>query len=294
MRNRFLALSALALGVLLLALFLGLHSRQGKKAPSLVALPPGAITRISARAAGWPTLVLYRHSGIWRVEAPVEALADVNQVAALVAALEEPVVHSYRASSFGQLPAGLRRPRLTLEVNGTRLEFGAINSATLLRYVRRGASVLTAMDYVAPMLQQGPWQFVSPQILPAGAIIETIRLPEATLRRQGKVWRIAAAETVPAPTSASRLAAAWLAARADSVEPYQSHSGSRSARIEIRLQGRQKPLTFLLQEKSSGTSLARPDLGISYDLDPATLSKLLGRSHRKARPNSTHARTSGS
>lgn len=289
MRARFVLIVAGLAAAALLVAILELHRHHSRPPPMrLIALAPGQVTRIAAQASGWPPLALIRRREGWTMRAPVRAPADASRVAALVSALEEPVAREYPAGTVQFGNTGLDHPALTVAVNGTTLEFGAVNPATLLRYIRHDDEVALAMDYVTPMLQNGPWQFVDPHLLPPGAGIEKIRLPTQTLTRTGDTWRLLPAS--PAGTSASQLANAWLHARASAVLPLATTPAVTGGEIRIRLIGRTAPIVFVPVPSKSGIALARPDIGVIYRLDSATAHVLLA----GPRPGTSDARAAGS
>lgn len=274
MRTRFALIAAGLAAAALLVAILELHRHRAHPPPArLISLAPERITRIAAQASGWPPLTLVRRRDGWTLRAPVRAPADASRVAALVAALEEPVAREYPAGAGEPASTGLDRPALKVAVNGTPLEFGAVNPTTLLRYIRVHGQIALAMDYVAPMLQNGPWQFVDPRLLPPGARIEKIRLPARTLTGGNGRWRLTPAGT--AGPSASVLASAWLHARASAVLPLEKTPATEESSIQVRLAGRSAPIMFVPVPAPSGVALARPDIGIVYRLDSATARALL-------------------
>lgn len=275
MRARLIALAVLmAAAAGLLALLLHRAGPTHAQRPPLTRLAPAAVTRISAAAAGQPDLVLVRRRGRWRLLAPVTAPADQSAVRSLTAELDEPVSASYPATAVDAADAGLAPPALTLEANGIRLDFGALNPATLLRYVRRGDRVLLVMDRIAPMLQSGPWQFVERRLVP-----RDVSLAAVTLRGDR-----------PAPAD---IVHAWERAEAERVEPLKHSVNAHALRVRLDFAGGGQA-DYAVRARRPDLELARPDLGIVYVFDAGAASALLGTAASPPAESRTHARAAGS
>lgn len=223
----------------------------------LTSLAPVAVTRLYAQAPDAPALLLVHGAAGWRMESPVRASADPDQVAALLDGLDEATARHYSVHALALPDIGLAPPRLVLRANDIQLEFGTLNPTTLLRYVRRGDTVFLVMDRLLPLLQAGLWQFVDPHPVPQNARITRIVLPSA------------------ARSSPPRFIAAWENAVALRVEPFAPGAARTAPKITITLAGRSSPLVFALLKRSPQLELARPDIGVVYVFDTRDADTLL-------------------
>ena len=272
MRPRLIALAVAAFALAaLLALFLHQRSRPVPATTPLTSLAPAAVTRLSVQAQGAPGLLLVRTAAGWRMEAPVRAHADPDRVAALLDGLREATTRHYSKHALALPDIGLAPPQLVLRANGIRLEFGTLNPATLLRYVRRGDTVFLVMDRLLPLLQTGPWQFVDPHPVPQDARIIRIVLPRS-----------------PQPI-APHFIAAWENAVALRVEPLEPRMAQTAPKILITLAGHSTPLIFAVLARTPYLELARPDIGVVYVFDTHDADTLLA-----STPATNDARTPGS
>ncbi len=272
MRKRLIALALLAAAIAALVLLYRHHqNRPPPAATPLSTLAPASLTRLVVKVQGQPTLILVRGDSSWRMQKPIRARADADRVAALLAGLDEATMRHYSVHALSLAGVGLAPPAFVLEAGGTRLEFGALNSANLLRYVRRGDTVYLVFDTIAPRLASGPWPFVDRRLLPPGARITGI------------------VSTAPGAGNTRQSAAAWSSAQATQVKPLAKGAAKDAPTITVSLAGRKQPIVFTLLSRAPHAELARTDRGILYVLDAALADKLLG-------PASTvpHAGTAGS
>lgn len=273
MRNRLIALALLAAAVVALVLLYRHHSsRPHPAAVPLTTLAPAALTRIVVKARGGSGFVLVHTGGGWRMQKPVYVRADADRVDALLEGLEEATTRHYSVHALSLADVGLSPPAFTLETGGVRLEFGALNPANLLRYVRRGDTVYLVFDTIEPQLAAGLWQFVDRRLLPPGSRITHI------------------ASTLSSAGSAMKSTGAWSSAKAIEVKPLAKGAAKNAPTIAVSLAGR-RPLVFALLARRPQTELARPDLGIVYVLGAALADKLLGPAPATA---GAHAGTAGS
>lgn len=274
MRSRLLALALLGAAIAALILLYRHHQNRPRPAVTpLTTLAPATLTRIVMKAQGEPPLVLTRNPAGWYMQKPIRVRADTNRIDALLSGLGEATTRHYPERVFSLAKIGLSPPEFTLEVGGTRLEFGALNPANMLRYVRRGDTVYLVFDAIAPQLAGGPWQFVERRLLPRGAQITRI------------------VSDIPGAAGITGHAQAWLSARAKQVKPLASGAAKSAPTIEISLAGRHRPIVFVLLARRPQLELARPAAGIVYLLDAALADKLLAPSAATAKAS---AGTAGS
>jgi len=269
MKRRFLALGGVLIVIGVLAFSLWHHTHRPAAAASpLFAVAPDAVTAISARWASGNRIALRRGKHGWFLSAPVRAPADATRVNAFIDALAEPVSQRYTAAAIPLTSAGLAPARLHLRIGGSLAEFGSRNPATGLRYVRRGARILAVNDTLLPRLAAGPWQFLSPRLLPPGTVPQAVQLNDG------------------APLDGPRLLAAWARARATSVGPADSSPSKPLARIRVHLAHHPQPLVFDVLSRQPELRLERASSKLVYTLSSAAASQLL--------PAPEHARAAGS
>ncbi|QKT04198.1 DUF4340 domain-containing protein [Ectothiorhodospiraceae bacterium 2226] len=283
-----LALTLLLAGLVALALWR--PGQPPERTERLTALQPEAVTRIVVERQGRRVTLERNAPGAesWRlVERDVEANAF----------LVERILNLARATSYVHFvpddrePYGLDEAQLRLHLDDVTLTFGDTEPLSQARYVDNGGTVHLIEDMVSPLLGGGPAAFASQRLLPRGAELASLELPELTLKRNAgdwlsdppaasqdqiqtllDAWRHASAYGVQAHAETAEVADAPRAdAEADHLETEQ-----RAEPGTVRLQltdGRR--LTFRVLAREPDLVLLRVGHGLAYQIPAASADKLL-------------------
>ncbi len=183
--------------------------------------------RLDIRQRDGTHLLLLRDTGpgaVWRMRSPLQGPADAVRIEHLLENLNDPgwksIVTPRELAVYG-----LNEPRLTIEVDGERIELGDRNPFTGERYLRRAGGVFLAQDLVAPQLETEHPELIliSQEPVPADFPLQSIRTDLFHIMRRQGHWHFEAAaggetpDTRRPPGAAQAIAMAWLNARAVTV-----------------------------------------------------------------------------
>ena len=99
-------------------------------------------------------------------------------------------------------------------------------------------------------------------LLPEGAKILAISLPEHSISRNNNVWAVTPDTGISADQIVQTVSA-WRRVEAISIRKYEG--GESTSVIKIDLEG-QPPLEFVIVSPPPQLVLARPDLGLQYHI----------------------------
>lgn len=238
--------------------------------PPLTALTPKQINNIDVIRSD-DRLSLERTAQGWQITGPIPLAADTYQVDALLALASARPERSYPASSVDLAALKLAPAQLTVHLNTDEILFGDTDALEGLRYVQIGDQVHLIMDNYQSILQGKRSQFTSRKLLPEGADIVGIELPALKLTQQDKTWQLEPAIEHLSADAPQKLIQAWTTASALWVREYQK---AASQPITITLKDGQR-ITFELRNSAGETVLARPDLGVQYQLTEDVAKPLL-------------------
>ena len=269
-------------------------------APMLTNIDPATITRMALQRPSHPELLLTRaEPGGWRMEKPFQAPANPfidTSLSGLLTALSS--AH-YPVSELDPANIGLAPPVATLELDNIELLFGDIDPVHGNRYVQIGDIVHLIPDHIAFYPTTSADQWVSPALLPVGAIIETLRLPTLpstnsatihagdgdpahlgtapprSLTREAGSWRL----DPPLPLSGDALTGLiteWTHAQALSISPIQGEPRDSPplGSIELTLQ-QSESIKFNVVSFTPELILARHASGLRYHLSVEQGQRLL-------------------
>jgi hypothetical protein len=218
-------------------------------------------------------LTLERRADGWWISGEPATPADPIQVGALLRLLDARPVRSYPASELDLEQLQLAPAQTTLKLDSTEFRFGATDPLDNLRYVQLGDEVHLLQDNYQHILQGQRAQFTSRKLLPEGAVISTIQLPDRTLARQEEGgWSVEPAPEKLSADAAQKLVQAWTNANALWVRTYQTAPNGKPVLIGLA-DGRQ--IRFELHQAEGETLLARPDLGLQYQMPEESAKPLL-------------------
>lgn len=273
MNKRLLLNLSLLIGVL--ALIAVVYFKPGIETPP--ALPPlttldsAQIKRIDI-VRGKTTLTLERRADGWWIAGDKPVAADEVQVETLLGLAGAVPVRSYAVGELDPAKIGLATPETVLRLDATEFQFGATDPLQGLRYVRIGDRVHMIMDRYQNILQGQRTQLASRRLLPANADIVAVELPGLKLTKNDKAWTVEPANDTLSADAPQKLIDAWKRASALWVRSYQKAASSKP--VTVTLADGQK-LVFELRQAEGETLLARPDLGLQYQLPEETAQPLL-------------------
>lgn len=243
--------------------------------------PPQLLTRIPApdvhdikiAQPGTPTVELVRSGGIWRMTAPAALPADQFLVKSLLDSLPAVIKNSFSTvpahlSQYGLDPASVR-----LWINGTEFDFGDTEPLNNYRYVLSGGQVHLTSGLLFYRLNHRPYWWVNKRLLPDNAQISALQLPNATLTLKGDHWQLAPANPAVSADVIQTLVDNWQNAQAIGVE--KLGHGKPAGEIAVELADGKTVLRFAILQDPNFFVLARPDLGIEYQLDSSQRDALL-------------------
>lgn len=273
MNKRLLLNLSLLIGVL--ALIAVVYFRPGIETPPalppLTALDSAQIERIDI-VRGKTTLTLERRADGWWIAGDKPVAADELQIETLLGLAGAVPERSYAVGDVDLAKLDLAAPETVLRLNDTELQFGATDPLQGLRYVRIGDKVHLIADRYQNILQGQRTQLASRRLLPPNAVIVAVELPGLKITRNDKAWTVEPADDKLSADAPQKLVDAWKNASALWVRSYQKAAGSKP--VTVTLADGQKSV-FELRQAEGETLLARPDLGLQYQLPEETAKPLL-------------------
>lgn len=240
--------------------------------PPITALDSAKVQRIGIER-GDTALILERRDAGWWITGDPAVPADPVQVDMLLRLPGERPERSYAAADLDlvQLKLDPGRPRVRLDT--TEFVFGDTDPLQGLRYVQVGDRVHLIRDSYQNLLQGGRTQLTSRRLLPEGADITALDLPGLTLRkRDDGGWDVDPAPEQLSADAPQKLVQAWINTSALWVRSYQPAEGGKPVTLTLS-DGTQ--LRFELRQAEGETLLARPDLGLQYQLPEESARPLL-------------------
>lgn len=273
MHTRLLLNLFLLLGVL--ALVAVVYFKPGIETPP--ALPPlttldsAQIQRIDI-VRGRTTLTLERRDGGWWIAGDTPVPADELQIETLLGLASAVPERSYASGELDLAQLQLAPPETTLRLGSLDFHFGATDPLQGLRYVRVGDRVHMIVDRYQNILHGQRTQLASRRLLPQGADIVALELPGLKLSKNDPAWTVEPAPEKLSADAPRQLIDAWKNASALWVRSYQPAAGGKP--VTVTLADGQK-LVFELRQAEGETLLARPDIGLQYQLPEESAQPLL-------------------
>lgn len=276
--------SRLNLALLALVALLGAFAyfRPGLKAP--VQAPPvaadaTALSDVRIALAGKPEIHLVRKGEAWRMRAPLDFPADAALMQGLLDSLDAPLERGFPAAGADLAKYGLDKPLARLWLDGKEYAFGLLQPVSKQRYVLTQGRVKLIDDYVFYRAARDAYSWLDHRLLPEGARITAMQLPQATLSQDAKgAWQIAPADRSLTGKDLTRFIGGWQKAIASSVAPYAK--AKSLGEVSFQLAGVKQPLRMQVLDDPDYLVLARPDLGFEYQIDIRLLQTLMTPSHQ--------------
>ena len=282
MKSRLWLNLALLITIVILAAIV--YFKPGAKKPPppqlLTNLQAADIKSIKIEPANMPAVELTRTDKGWQMVTPLKIPADEFLVKTILDNIHGDVSDSFKAKPADLEQYGLDPPALRLWLNGTEFDFGGTEPIHNNRYVKTGDEIRLAGNLSFYRLNHQSLWWANRRLLPNDAHITGLQLPDATLTLKGAVWQLS--PTNPAITSDAiqTLVDNWKNAQAISTD--KIGDGKSQGEVAIELAGGGQPLRFAILSDPNYLVLARPDLGLEYQLDSGQRADLLELKPEKA------------
>lgn len=267
----------IALVIVIVVLTALIYFKPGTHKPAppvpLTSLNAVDITSIKIAREASPIAELVREKAGWRMLTPVKTPAAEYLVKTLLDAIHAQVKSSFPARQADLVKYGLNPPQVRLWLNGTEFDFGDTEPLNNYRYVKTGDSIHLVAGLLYFRLNHGPLWWASKRLLPDGARIIGLQLPDATLTLKGDKWQLAPANPAISSDAIQSLVDNWKNAQAIGTD--KMGKGEPQGEVAVELAGDNQPLRFVILKDPDFLVLARPDLDLQYDLDSGQHAALL-------------------
>ena len=217
---------------------------------------------------------LDKQDGEWRITEPVKVAANPARVDSLLQVAEAESVSRFPAAGKDLSAFGLAKPAVSLRLNDSELVFGGVAPVDQRRYVRVGDTIHLIADRYSFALTADAAAWVSRDLVPKGADIIALELPDAKLSRSGKgAWTVTPAGKKISQDVVQAVIKAWHEAQALRVAPYDKRPAH--GKVVIRLKDGQSPLQYEIITRKPELILARPEIGMQFYLETDQVQRLL-------------------
>ncbi len=238
----------------------------------------------------------------WRMIAPLEIGANGYKVETVLDILSQKPTNRFQSEQQRLADYGLQNPQVRLEMSGPngveRLLFGGQTPLNYYRYLQLGDALASCQDSQRPAAQECAevaiiddtafypvashyTNFITPKLLPEGAELSSIQLPDFQVQLQQGRWTFASANgqaEIDGGYSADQLAQwidGWRHAGSVDIEPLKKQDEVIEAgEVVITLQSGDQ-LRWQISNSGDALTLGRGDLGIEYHMSSAQRDQLL-------------------
>lgn len=244
---------------------------QETERPKLTELDPATVTQASIER-GEQAVRLEKRDGRWYLAQEPPLPADEYKVERLLEILKAEVQRSYAAGDMDLAKLDLDPPRVVVRFDELELKLGGTEPLEYLRYVLKGDRVLLVRDLYQTAMDANRLNYVDRKLLPEGAEIEAIELPDMKIsRKEAGGWQIEPQPKGVSADAVNALVDAWRHATAIKVEDYAE--GEKPRPVKVVLAG-DAVVEFELDSARDRHILARPDLRIQYVVSETTVEEL--------------------
>lgn len=263
-----LGVAALALGAAVM-----FSQKKDEKGPPLTPLAAEAINHIRIDHPGAPAIELTKQGTQWALTAPVKAEADPFEVNGILAVASLEAQTTLDPAQVALKELKLDPPQYTVTLNDQKLEFGGEEPIKYRRYIRTNGKIVLVSDPPSAALDADYSDLVVKNLLPAGAEILSIELPDFTIRKSedGKGWMLSHGNDETTSDAKQKLVDAWKNARAlwNAAAP-KDVKGDR-----VTVTTKAGALEFIITQRTPQLVLMRSDLGVSYTLSEELMKEML-------------------
>jgi hypothetical protein len=239
----------------------GLES--GAPTERLTELAAAEIEHVRIERQGGEPLALERVDGHWWMREPLDAPANEFRLELLLQLTSEASHARYDAREVDLTELGLERPAARVYLGERELAFGTTAPIDGRRYVLVGETVHLVADRHFHLLSAETAEFVSTRLLPHGARVRALQLPDWQLARseEGR-WQLSPADPGLSADAAPLLARSWEEADAVWVQPYEPTEALDE--IKVQVEDRDTPLHFALLSRHPELVLKPSDLPLQF------------------------------
>jgi len=254
--------------VLGLAVWLTPPQTRDTTAP-LTSMQASQVTQITLSNRNGSNLRMIRRGDGWWMLSPYQTAANQGRIQLLLNILATPSHESFAVPDSGLEPFGLAPPAAQLTLDDLTIEMGGTHPYNHDRYLRIGDRIHLIKDIFPHHLMAAAEDYVSPRLLPEGAVIRAIETQDWRIQRERRGdWTL----TPGAPgLSQDELVArvqSWQHAQA--LKVIEAPAGSPDGTVAVDLQGMEQPIRFELLRMEHGAVLIRRDLGLAWRLAPTS------------------------
>jgi len=239
----------------------------------LTGLTPAAVDKIVITNRHG-TISLAKRDGAWWMTEPVKVAANPVRVDSLLQVAGAESVSRFPAAGKDLSAFGLSKPSVSLRLNDSELAFGGVAPVDQRRYVRVGDTIHLIADRYSFALTADAAAWVSRDLVPKGADIVALELPDAKLFRGDKgEWTVTPTDEKISQDAVKAKVKAWQEAQALRVAPYDKRPAH--GKVVIGLEGGQSPLQYEIITRKPELILARPEVGMQFYLEADQAQRLL-------------------
>ena len=265
----------LAIALLVLVWVAWKEPGHGPKPPEakLTAMSPAAVTKIVISNHNG-SITLSKQGAAWRMSRPVEVAANGVRVDDLLGVLQTQSLSRFAAAGRDLSEYGLAKPAVRLRLNDTEILFGGVTPVDQQRYVQVGDTIHLITDRYMFELSGDAAAWVSRDLVPPGAQIVALQVPDGKLSRNAKgEWLETPADVGVSSDAAQALVDEWRDAQALRVTPYEKHAAQ--GEVVIGLAGQAQPLRYQIVARRPELILARPEIGMQFYVASERADRLL-------------------
>ncbi len=287
MFSRLLTNIILLVVVVTLGIFIYVTRNDGVVDHRLTKLDAKNVSQISIYHNG-RDLELKKIDKHWRMLKPTDIDANDFRVGSVLNILSTDSLGSYDPAKLTLSKYGLEKPKTWMLIGKLKIEFGIDNPINHSRYVLVNGKVHTISDQFYPLISSQFGTLVSPNLLPRGAKITRIKLPDQTLSKDKIGWT--STNTHLTTDAIQKLVDAWTDAQAFGVHTYEPQMKSKG-RIEVSIESQKKPLIFEISDLHPWMIIARPALNVEYHFGLKYIDRLLHPGAKKSKATSKNSST---
>lgn len=270
-----LALIALIGALVLLAVYQPGNHTEPATSP-LTSIPVNEVTRLRLVRPKQPEVLLVRHDGHWRLDAPRRARANGFRADALAGLAAAPATLRFAAKPDELGKYGLDRPIATLFLNDVEIRFGAMHPLRNEIYVLHDGQVQLVSAATFHAVTAPVDDLLSPALLDGQAKIISLHLPGFSLRQNAQgAWERRPGRPALSSDRVNRFVDEWRQARALSVAPARQSMPRERVEITVAVDDRKQTLVFGIASRKPELVLIRLDEKLEYHFPDEAASRLL-------------------
>ena len=240
-------------------------------------IKPEKITKLSISQANGSRTKLERQSGRWFMTHPIKIEANAFLANKVTKILNRRYSKKFTPNEQQLQQFGLSPALFTLQLNEYELLFGERSEISNLRYISFKNSVFLIRDQLLPVLNSAPASFISHKLIPNGARITSLELPDFSIRQHENKWLISSAPTQAATLSQDlfvKFIDEWRLSQALYISLDSGNSSIEKPASVIQLADGSR-IRIIILKKESGLVFYRPDPGVYYHMHNDTEQNLL-------------------